>query len=305
MELVTGFAAIAAFLAAIFVVFGLFGRRQESPLAARVRTLAAYAAEEEAGPSLDEPFTQRVIWPFLESVSNTVAKLLPAAFVARIRRMLILAGEPFSLVAFLTLMAISAFAFPALLLLLTIAAGLVGFTQVIGLILFLVLGAYLPYFWLARKVGSRQHEIIRSLPNALDLITTCVEAGLGLDSAFARVAEKLPGPFADELQRLLREMAMGRMRRDALRDLSERTGVLEVTTFVNALIHAEVTGASIGDVLRVQADQMRLKRRQRVEQTAQRIPIWMTFPLVLFLLPSLFIVILGPAGIQVWEAFMG
>jgi tight adherence protein C len=129
-----------------------------------------------------------------------------------------------------------------------------------------------------------------------------VEAGLGLDSAFAKVAERLPGPFGDELARALRDMALGRSRRDALREVGERTGVTDVITFVNSIIHAELTGSSIGDVLRVQADQMRTRRRQRVEQIAQKIPIWMTFPLVIFLLPSLFIAILGPAVIQVLDS---
>lgn len=304
MEILTGVGAVTAFLAAVFIVFGLAGRRRENPLEARVRTLAAYANVEDR-PSLEDPFTRRVVWPFMESVSNTVAKLLPTAFMDRVREMLILAGEPFSLSRFLVLMAISAVALPALYLLLTLSMGGASFGKILGLVVFLALGLYLPYFWLARKVSSRQKEITKVLPNAMDLITTCVEAGLGLDAAFARVAEKLPGAFAEELQRVLHDTAMGRMRRDALRELGDRTGVPEVITFVNALIHAETTGASVGDTLRVQADAIRTKQRQRVEQTAQRIPIWMTFPLVLFLLPSLFIIILGPAAITVWESLVG
>jgi tight adherence protein C len=113
----------------------------------------------------------------------------------------------------------------------------------------------------------------------------------------------MPGPFSTELAQALRDMAMGRGRREALRDIGERTGVSDVITFVGAVIHAETTGSPIGDVLRVQADAMRVRRRQRVEQTAQKMPVWMTFPLILFLLPSLFIAILGPAGITAWESF--
>jgi tight adherence protein C len=115
----------------------------------------------------------------------------------------------------------------------------------------------------------------------------------------------MKGPLSDELAHALDQMAVGRMRRDALRDVGERTAVPEVVTFVNAVVHAEQTGASIGQLLRVQAEQARIKRRQRVEAHAQRMPIWMTFPLVLFILPSLFIVILGPAGISAYEALGG
>ncbi|KKL04387.1 hypothetical protein LCGC14_2616570 [marine sediment metagenome] len=217
--------------------------------------------------------------------------------------LLTLAGPPFSVTGFLSLMVLTGVAVPGLVLALMLMAN-VSFTgiQLVVLLALVAVGLYLPYFWLARRVGQRQHAVIKSLPNALDLITTCVEAGLGLDSAFAKVAERLPGPFGDELSRALREMTLGRSRREALREVGERTGVTDVITFVSAIIHAETTGASIADVLRVQADQMRTRRRQRVEQIAQKIPIWMTFPLVLFLLPSLFIAILGPAAIQVMDS---
>jgi tight adherence protein C len=258
---------------------------------------------EEETVDLTLPFSQRVVWPFFAGLGDGFAKLLPTTFVSRIRHLLMLAGEPLSVNGFLILMVITAVAVPALFLaLLLLANASFGSIQLLGLFTFIFLGFYLPYLWLTRRVRRRQDEILKSLPNALDLVTTCVEAGLGLDSAFAKVAERLPGPFGDELARALREMALGRSRRDALREVGERTGVSDVITFVHSIIHAELTGSSIGDVLRVQADQMRTRRRQRVEQTAQKIPIWMTFPLVVFLLPSLFIAILGPAAIQVLDS---
>jgi len=295
-------AALSAFLGILMITVALSGRRQENPVHARVRGLAAHLAEEET-VDLTLPFSERVVWPVFAGLGNGLAKLLPTTFVARIRHLLMLAGEPFSISGFLFLMILTTATVPGLFLALMLLADVsFGSIQLLGLLAFIFMGFYLPYFWLARRVRHRQDEILKSLPNAMDLVTTCVEAGLGLDSAFAKVAERLPGPFGDELAHALRDMALGRSRRDALREVGERTGVADVITFVNSIIHAELTGSSIGDVLRVQADQMRMRRRQRVEQIAQRIPIYMTFPLVLFLLPSLFIAILGPAAIDVLDS---
>ena len=154
-------------------------------------------------------------------------------------------------------------------------------------------------------MGQRRNQIIKSLPDSFDLITTCVEAGLGLDGALARVAEKVEGPFADELSRMLREISLGKMRRDALRELGERTGVPDLVSFVNAVIQAEEMGSSVGIVLRVQAEQLRIRRRQRAEKQAYQAPIKMIFPLVLCIFPTLFIVILGPAVITIKEGFGG
>ena len=293
-------AALTAFLGVLMITMSLASRRRDNPLSARVRSLAAYMPEDETN-DLTRPFAQRIVWPIFEGVANAFAKLLPSTFVDRVRYLLTLAGDPFSLSGFLFLMAVTGM-FLALMLL---AGSGIGAIQILGLLAFVAAGLYAPYFWLAKRVGRRQNEILKSLPNALDLITTCVEAGLGLDSAFAKVAERLPGPFGDELAHALRDMALGRSRRDALREIGERTGVPDVMTFMASIIHAETTGSSIGDVLRVQADQMRTRRRQRVEQTAQKIPIYMTFPLVLFLLPSLFIAILGPAAIQILDNLSG
>lgn len=160
----------------------------------------------------------------------------------------------------------------------------------------------MPRMWLKGKVGARQKLVLRALPDALDLVTTCVEAGLGLDAALARVAEKSEGPFADELSRMLRDVAMGKLRREAMTELSERIGVEELTGFINSVIQAEQLGVGIAQVLRVQSDQMRMKRRQRAERSAHEAPIKMLFPLVLFIFPSFMIVILGPAVIRIAQS---
>ena len=212
-------------------------------------------------------------------MGEKLANLLPTAFVARIGKLLKLAGSPFSLPAFISLMLLSGVGFAGLFLaVMLIASASFNGAIFLGMLVFFLVGLFGPYFWLSRRVGKRQKEILKSLPNALDLITVSVEAALGLDSAFAKVSEKLPGPFAEELAQAIRETAMGQSRQEALREVGVRTNVAAVVTFVNAIIHAEITGMSIGDVLRAQSDQIRIQRRQELEATAQRMPIWMIFP---------------------------
>jgi tight adherence protein C len=152
---------------------------------------------------------------------------------------------------------------------------------------------------LKSAVRSRQRLVVKALPDALDMVTTCVEAGLGLDAALGRVADQMKGPLAAELSQTLREIAMGRLRREALSELGERTGVQELISFVNAVIQAEQLGVSVAQVLKVQSDQMRMRRRQRAEQLAHEAPVKMVFPLVLCIFPAFMLVILGPAVISI------
>jgi tight adherence protein C len=141
----------------------------------------------------------------------------------------------------------------------------------------------------------------RALPDALDLLSITVEAGLGFDAAVARVARQSGGPLGEELHRVLQEMQIGKSRSDALRDLADRTSIPELKSFVLAMVQADIFGISIAKVLQVQAKEMRLKRRQRAEEQAQKVPVKIVFPLILCIFPSLFIVLLGPAVITIYE----
>jgi tight adherence protein C len=181
------------------------------------------------------------------------------------------------------------------------ALGGVSAQGFLGLLVMATIGFSLPLFWLRTAVRSRQRLIVKGLPDAMDLVTTCVEAGLGLDAALARVSEQMKGPLAKEFSQTLREVSMGRLRREALSDLGERTGVPELISFVNAVIQAEQLGVSIAHVLKVQSDQMRMRRRQRAEQLAHEAPIKMMFPLVLCIFPAFMLVILGPAVIRIGQ----
>jgi tight adherence protein C len=245
----------------------------------------------------------RLLGPMAESLAATVKRLLPINWVKGIERRLVMAGEPTTLSGFL----IGSIMADAVLVLLAVTIVSSSGTSGMNLIMLGIIGiiGFIgPKIWLDNRVRHRQKDILKSLPDAFDLITTCVEAGLGLEAALARVAEKTAGAFGEELHLMLRDVALGKLRRDALKEMGERVGLQDLTTFINAVVQAESMGTSIAAVLRVQADQMRMKRRQRAEQQAQAAPIKMMFPLVMFIFPTMFIVILGPAGIQIYEQFV-
>jgi len=297
------FLAAALVLVTVFLLIMASLWRGENPVRARVDSLVS-GTNREALPDLARPFGDRVLGPALDAVAGRILAILPQSVLDGVRKRLILAGEPLNLGGFLTVMALSAGLFIVLGVALVVAAG--GGFQAKALLVMVALGGaglVLPYLWLINRIRRRQTIIIKSLPDSFDLVTTCVEAGLGLDAALARVAEKVQGPFAEELSRTLREVGMGRMRRDALQELGERTGVADLITFVNAVVQAEQMGTGIGQVLRVQSEQLRLRRRQRAEEMANQAPVKMVFPLVLCIFPALFLVILGPAGITLYDGF--
>ncbi len=159
----------------------------------------------------------------------------------------------------------------------------------------LVLGYMLPVMWLGRQITARKKSITKALPDAIDLLTISVEAGLAFDLALQRVTEKWDDALSREFKRVLSDVRLGRTRRDALRDMAERTGVEDVQTFVASIIQADQLGVPLTKILRIQSDQMRIRRRQRAEEAAQKAPIKMLFPMVFLIFPALFVVILGPA----------
>ena len=269
----------------------------------RVRALAAERRTYQ--PLQEVSFEERIVLPIADGLTKAIINLLPPTFIARTRRRLVAAGQPLSLPAFFLFAILMAAVVPLTFFLLAWAA--TDGEPPTGVYVFIPLaaffGAFLPFLWLSRRVRARQLAIWRRLPDAFDLMTTCVEAGLGLDSAFQRVSEKLKGPVADEFAEMLREVAMGKARRDALRDMGDRTGVGDLQTFANTIVQTEELGTSLGAALRAQAGDMRRRRRQRAEEEARRAPAKMVFPLVFFILPSLFIVILGPMVIELFKTF--
>jgi tight adherence protein C len=295
-----GVIGVLVFLTVISLVIGL-ARRAPSLMETRMqdfRTRAVEVVEGEADLSI--PFSDRVLAPGIEALANMVTSVLPTNVLANIEKQLVRAGNPMSVNAYVVFWMASVGFFSGLALVSVIVVwGGIGLQQAAAVLLLGLLGWMLPGTWLKGRVGTRQKGVIKSLPDALDLVTTCVEAGLGLDAALARVAEKSSGSLADEITRMLREVAMGKLRRDSLTEMADRLGVDELSSFVNAIIQAEQLGVGIAQVLRVQSDQMRTRRRQRAEQTAHEAPIKMIFPLVLFIFPAFMLVILGPAVIRI------
>lgn len=171
-----------------------------------------------------------------------------------------------------------------------------------SIICFLI-GLGLPNYWLKQKTRQRREEIVRTLPDVLDLIMVSVEAGLGFDAALLKVVEKQKGVLAEEFNLVLQEVKMGRPRRDALKDMAKKNDVEDLNNVIASLVQADQLGISIGNVLRNQSIQIRQKRRQRVQEQAQKAPVKIMIPLVFFIFPSIFIVILGPAVLQIIEVF--
>jgi tight adherence protein C len=165
-----------------------------------------------------------------------------------------------------------------------------------------VLGFYLPELWLISKINRRQSEIRKAMPDALDLLTICVEAGLGFDAAMSKIHEKWDNPLGVAFGRVIREIQLGKLRRDALRDMAARMGIPEMTSFVAAVVQSEQLGVSMAKVLRIQSDQMRLKRRQRAEEEAHKAPVKMLFPMAILIFPTICIVLMTPAFLMLMRS---
>ena len=240
-------------------------------------------------------FFERIVKPALQGLVNAAGRLAPQRNMERLRHDLAAAGNPHGLSAtgFLGIKVLTALAASVPALLLLRSASTVG-TRVLGLAL-IPLGFYLPNLWLSRRISARKTEIVRALPDALDMLTVCVDAGLGFDAALLKLGEKWQNALAMEFTRMVAEMRVGVTRREALRNLVARCDVPDLSNFVAVLLQADELGLSIAKILHVQSQQLRMRRRQRAEQLARQAPIKMLFPLVLLIFPAMFAVIFGPA----------
>jgi len=285
----------AAASAALFVSVTSFlvwlNQFRGTPAEARLRRL-----RHGSGLALvDVPFSQRIVAPVVDGLTRRAMALLPPGFVARVSTQLVSAGRVMSTQTFFTVVFLIAALLPSsALIVLLLARNPPSALSLLLIFTLAAIGGISPLIWLARRVRARRLAIWKSLPDALDLMTICVEGGLGLDAAFRQVSEKLKSPLANEVSQMLREVGMGSPRREALEEMASRIGVPEVVTFANAIIQAEQLGASLGRVLRAQAYTIRTRRRQRAEEMARKAPAKMVFPLVLCVMPSLFIVVVGP-----------
>lgn len=245
----------------------------------------------------------RVILPVVDKLSKVFGQMTPATSLNRAKVSIVRAG----LQGKVTPMQIATLSYILMFVVPFMSLSFVGIpTELMSkptavLCIAVLLGYRLPYGYIQGKAKARQHEILKALPFTLDLISISVEAGMALDGAMAIVKEKSRGPMADELGLTLREIQLGKGRNDALIDMGERLGVEELKSFVTAVTYIARLGGSLVDVIRIQAQAMRIKRRQRAEEKAMKTPVKIMIPLVLFIFPSMFIVILGPAAITMIE----
>jgi tight adherence protein C len=296
--------AAAAAIGILLIVIGLAGSSPVDPVQARLTQLGSMQAKNLEELELQQPFIERTLRPLANRLSGSVSRVTSTSFSERTERRLALAGNPgdMRIADWLGIKAIGAIVGTAVFFILFFVVGVLGlpiFVRIILLPVGALFGYTIPEFWLGRKVRQRQHAILLMIPDALDLLTISVRAGLGFDAALGKVVEKLQGPLSDEFRRALAEVRVGKARRDALRDIVPRTEVVPLTNFIGAIIQAEQLGVSISKVLQVQSEQLRIERRQRAEEMAAKAPIKMLFPLVGCIFPSLFIVILGPAIILI------
>ena len=298
--LIAGVAAIAILL--IFV--GLAGGSPVDPVQARLTQLGTMQAKNLEELELQQPFVERTLRPLVQRFSGATSRMASTSFTATTEKRLALAGNPGGLrvADWLGIKAVGAIIGGLIFGLLFLVIGFMNLPAFLRLAMIpigLAFGYTIPEFWLGGRVRKRQKAILLMIPDALDLLTISVRAGLGFDGALGKVVEKLKGPLTEEFRRALAEIRVGKARRDALRDIVPRTEVPALTNFIGAIIQAEQLGVSISKVLQVQSEQLRIERRQRAEEMAAKAPIKMLFPLVGCIFPSLFIVILGPAIILI------
>ena len=256
---------------------------------------------------LATPFSQRILSPLSGTVAARLARLTPWAIRRMVEEKLLAAGGMGGMGAneFLLLCVFLAIALPTVTVLAATAAE-AALHKIVAFALYaFAVGIYLPFFLVNRKIKARRHSMMRDLPDVLDLLTVSVEAGLGFDGALHKLSEKMKGALVEEFTRLLNEMRVGVTRRTALLALANRCNLEDVSVFTTSLIQADQLGVGIGNVLRVQSAAMREKRRQRAQELAMKAPVKMLLPLVLFIFPTIFVILLGPALIQMVGALGG
>lgn len=307
-ELLLG--AVGAFAACALLVYAvadaILERRQAiarlrqlpeielSPTEARDRTLAA-------------PLSQRILIPTMQRLAGRTRRYAPTGMIERLDGLLERMGSPPAWDGE-RLFATKIVSAAAAVLIVILLAPLLGFgliQSVIGGAVFVYAGWMVPEWVVRARAAERQKQIQRALPDSLDLLSISVKAGLGFDAAVDRVAREIGGPLGEELRRMLREMQLGRSRHEALRQLGDRNDVPDLQSFVLAMIQADIFGISISRVLEVQSDEMRTRRRQRAEEQAQKVPVKILFPVIFCIFPALFVVILGPAAIDIYRALTG
>ncbi len=310
MNVLLGIGVLVIIGAVVLIVVGLRAPNNDDILERRLQdfsTLDGTVNLEDI--EMAQPFSERIILPMARKMGEIATKFTPQNALQSTMRKLELAGNPGRMEPSMVLVMQfgAAVLFGGLLVLVfSVAKTSWPFSRVALIVVgFTGLGFYFPQMWLQSKINRRQKEVRMGMPDALDLLTICVEAGLGFDAAMAKVAEKWTNELSLSFGRVIREIQLGKLRREAMRDMAERIGISEMTSFVAAVIQSEQLGVSMAKVLRIQSDQMRIKRRQYAEEEAHKAPIKMLVPMGLLIFPSLMIVLLTPAALKLFHSALG
>ena len=310
MLLIGVFVGLILIAAVVMIVIGMRDAGEEDPLHDR---LAEYAARGEITDleeiELSQPLTERVFFPVARKMGQLALRFTPQNAIQATSKKLELAGNPGGMdpTVFWALR-MAGLSLGALLFFVATIAPEGSFLKGRGLLIGIpaaAMGFFLPELWLGGRISKRQNDVRKAMPDALDLLTICVEAGLGFDAAMAKVYEKWDNVVALAFGRVIREIQLGKLRRDSLKDMADRLGVPEMTSFIAAVIQSEQLGVSLARVLRIQADQMRIKRRQRAEEAAHKAPIKMLIPLAILIFPSICLVLMTPAVLMLMQSALG
>lgn len=301
---------IACALLFVALIAGAYAAKpvETTSIGKRLEGLQAAATEKKTLRDADEmnkSFVVRVVLPLADKMSKLFSGITPTTALDACRKDIAAAGltGKVSPVQITTLSYMLLIALPLFFYFLTAIKTERNMKDYATIAIAAMLGYRLPLGFVQGKAKKRRHEIQKALPFTLDLISISVEAGMAFDGAMSIVAEKTRGALTDELNLTLREIRLGKGRNEALLDLGERVGVDDLKSFLTAVTYISRLGGSLVDVIRIQANAMRIKRRQRAEEKAMKTPVKIMIPLVLFIFPSMFIVILGPAGMQLIENF--
>lgn len=303
--LLAGGAFVFLGFAVILSIVGVLTTERRAVTRSLAAVEAIGRAPEVLKAELERPFAERVIAPLGERMVGIGRRLIRADTAERIKHKLDVAGNPsgWDVNRIIGLKALGLGVFLGIGLLFVLPRDFSLPKAALILAGVASVGYMLPNILLNNAGQKREQLMQNSLPDALDLLTISVEAGLGFDAAVSRVAKNTTGPLAQEFSRLLQEMQIGVGRMESMRAMGERTSIKDLKSFCLAMVQADQLGIPIARVLRIQSQEMRIKRRQRAEEKAQKLPVKILFPLVFFILPTLFIVILGPVVLQMMTFF--
>lgn len=297
---------ILAFVSCFMLIYAFFSlvNKDKESIAARLEGIKK-SKLENYNEELNQPLLSRVIRPMIDYMGRAMMRITPGEMVSSLENKIVKAGSPGNLTVkeWVNIQAVIVTVLPVFTFIAFRSSGVKAGTIIMLIAAEIAMGFVLPGYILGKMLTTRQKTILNSLPDVIDLITVSVEAGLGFDGALMKVVDKKPGPLAAEFDKVLQEIKVGRQKKDALRDMSQRIDIQDFTAFVGAIIQADQFGVGIANVLRIQSEQMRLRRKQRAQERAMKVPVKMLIPMVVFIFPTMFIVLLGPVVIKLIEQF--